>query len=520
MSLKAQLPSHQAYSRRNRVGLTSKERSFQLLVGDIVRHFIADRKKFLRSDRLRDFRKNVECLLLDLLSASETSDDLWIGYSRGKSNFTKGGSYWNETTGQPDLSPSFYLASIDLLERHGFIENVVADAGHMTFSSRMRPTEKLRQEFKARGLNWTHIYTVETAPCIVVKDENKKVCPWPPAEDFPLIEAIARLKRINDNFRSTYLNLNVSDEELSSINEHLLANHEGIEDQEYEPDPIDFSNRSLRRIFAMRSFSCGGRFYGGWWQSVPSKYRKHIEINGAITVELDYSTIQPRMLYAMKSLEPPEDSYIIPGWDPELRKVTKKVFSQLLNSDKSSRHPNQWHRFAPAMIPDPLPVNWSSKGRFERYKVRREAFSERTGRDYSELIQDVLDYHEPIQDFFFTGIWTKTQHLDSQIVEKVLTKMLDRDVPETVLPIHDSFIIRRGGEEILRYFMIEAFNEVIPSNVKIDRDETVFDLPEGYVPGGPIVASPERHESVKEWLQTHRGYHTRQHQMESTWGPL
>ena len=69
-------------------------------------------------------------------------------------------------------------------------------------------------------------------------------------------------------------------------------------------------------------------------------------IDGAITVELDYSTIQPRILYATAGAEPPEDSYILPGWGEDLRPVTKKLFSQLLNSDETSRNPRQWHRFA------------------------------------------------------------------------------------------------------------------------------------------------------------------------------
>ena len=108
--------------------------------------------------------------------------------------------------------------------------------------------------------------------------------------------------------------------------------------------PVDFSQRQLRRIFALSSFSNGGRFYGGWWQGIPSKFRKYIQIDRAVTVELDFSTLQPRILYASVGLKPPPDSYLLPGWPDDIRPVTKKLFSQLINSDKSSRNPKQWHR--------------------------------------------------------------------------------------------------------------------------------------------------------------------------------
>ena len=43
------------------------------------------------------------------------------------------------------------------------------------------------------------------------------------------------------------------------------------------------------------SFDEGGRFYGGWWERVPSRYRSHITIDGMPTVEMNYAAIQPRL---------------------------------------------------------------------------------------------------------------------------------------------------------------------------------------------------------------------------------
>ena len=59
-----------------------------------------------------------------------------------------------------------------------------------------------------------------------------------------------------------------------------------------------------------------GRFYDGWWQSIPSKdwqYRTHITIDGQRTCEVDYSSVCLRIVYALKgiSIDPEEDLYDI-----------------------------------------------------------------------------------------------------------------------------------------------------------------------------------------------------------------
>lgn len=60
------------------------------------------------------------------------------------------------------------------------------------------------------------------------------------------------------------------------------------------PDAL-YNERTVRRIFNNWSFDEGGRFYGGWWERVPSRYRSHITIDGMPTVEMNYAAIQPRL---------------------------------------------------------------------------------------------------------------------------------------------------------------------------------------------------------------------------------
>ena len=64
--------------------------------------------------------------------------------------------------------------------------------------------------------------------------------------------------------------------------------------------PIDLTRRSLVRIFSNGRFDHGGRFYRGWWENVPSEYRKCITIDGKRTNEYDYSQLNPHMVYFLR----------------------------------------------------------------------------------------------------------------------------------------------------------------------------------------------------------------------------
>lgn len=517
MPLQAHVEDHQRNSRRNRLGLTTQNEKALQLTHQLVSELEAKRKRnFSENDKITCF-ETVLCLCVDLLSAALTKPPIWIGYSRGKANFISGGAYWNHASDLPALSVTFFLDAIDLLEEMGLIINHVADAGFGHFSSRMQATTDFIKVFDENGLNWTHVLEDAGTDIIVVKDDNKRPTAWPDPDGFPLHEATSNLQLVNEVLQKTLINLNVSDEQLLNLNTSREASAENDEDDSLRSNKIDFTNRKLRRVFSNSSFQVGGRFYGGWWQSVPSRLRKFIEINGWITVELDYSTIQPRILYANAGQSVPVDSYILPGWDEALRPITKKAFSQLLNSDQSSRNSNQWHRFEPHLDPDPLPDEWHEYTRFQKANLRREAFLKLTGREYSDLIAELLEFHAPIEEKFFSGVWGETQRLDSEIVEKVLLKLYGQKSPEPVLPIHDSFIIRHGREKVLLKAMEEAFVEVVGVDPVIDMDKTILDPPDGHE-GSELIYALDLLDVDDERRKSHSEYFLRNDQWEQCFG--
>ena len=103
-------------------------------------------------------------------------------------------------------------------------------------------------------------------------------------------------------------------------------------EEEEKVGRLDFSRVQLRRIFSRGSLEKGGRFYGGWWQSIPSLYRPHIRINGKKTTEMDFSSMALRIVYAMEGMDVSKDEDLydigLPNWevqrDPR-RKPIKKI---------------------------------------------------------------------------------------------------------------------------------------------------------------------------------------------------
>ena len=204
---------------------------------------------------------------------------------------------------------------------------------------------------------------------------------------------------------------------------------------------LDVRRLQLRRIFSRGSLEKGGRFYGGFWQTLPSKYRPHLRIDGYQTTEMDYSSVALRIIYAREGMELPDDKDLydigLPNWEPQTdprRRIIKTYINAILNDETGNyRLPNK--------------------------------FQDALGIDHKELHEKVLERHEPISHLFNSGIGLQTQFIDSQIAERVMLSMMYEEV--LVLPIHDSFIVRAGYAEWLREDMKKAFREIVEADVSL-----------------------------------------------------
>ena len=305
----------------------------------------------------------------------------------------------------------------------------------------IEPTPTLKKMFDDIGFVWAKQPLKGDQDLLLMRDvkrdeKNKKIkfdVPLPDYDDKEL--HLKNLRKINSALVNHCITLDLNDSDLCRVN-----TRNG--DESNETDIVDKSlmitNVQLSRIFARGSVKHGGRFYRGWWQSLPSLHRPHIRVNGYKTDEVDFSGIGIRILYAMVG-EPysKEDPYDIGlnGWkgksDPR-RKHIKKALNALIND--------------------------VDKG----YRLNKHQINS-LGMDTNEFIRLVTKKHEPIKESFQSMAGLEAQYIDSQIAEQVMLTMIDND--SIALPIHDSFIVRIAHKGLLLNAMEKACRDIIGVNI-------------------------------------------------------
>ena len=226
------------------------------------------------------------------------------------------------------------------------------------------------------------------------------------------------LNLINDCLKRHWSDLYLSDEDWAKLQRSLVGN------KKYDHTPIQLHRQTVRRIFNSTSFDIGGRFYGGWWQNIPSGYRGLITIDGKRTTEFDYGRLHPTMLYAQKGLTLAEDAYDV-GIGREHRDVIKQLFNAMVQMKEPQDRPPRDVKFR------------------------------QTGKTWKQLRDLILEKHEPIKNKFFCGMGNKLQYEDSQIAEKVMLHFAKQDI--AILPLHDSFVIQRSLKPELVEVMSKGF---------------------------------------------------------------
>jgi hypothetical protein len=255
----------------------------------------------------------------------------------------------------------------------------------------------------------------------------------------------AGTRKVNDLLEKTFIDLFLDEYDLEDLQ---IRMSEKAEEDPLAHAHLDLTRKYLRRVFNNESLEQGGRFYDGWWQSIPSEYRQYISLNGDYIVELDYSSIHIHLLYAqIQRTCHIEDHYVFGKLSREWRPVTKKMVNILINA--------------------------RSRESAVRAATDQELFKEGLPKgiaDITEYIDEIYFHHDDIVSFFGTGYGVKLQFLDSQIAEAVMLRML----PEPCLPVHDSFIVRSGQEQKLEEVMNEEFQAA--TGVRAGIKTTVLEL--------------------------------------------
>ncbi len=264
-------------------------------------------------------------------------------------------------------------------------------------------------------------------------------------EDTPAtIKMREKLELINENMLRHWYDLYIADETYELLLKEIAQRRRRskTEEERQKNEPINLSKRTLRRVFNRSSFEMGGRFYGGWWQNIPSAYRSVITINGYRTVEADYSQFHPNILYHLKQAKlTGEDAYErILG--SEHRDLSKQIFNACLNSSYETDRPPKGMKIS------------------------------HTGFKWREIKERLRKAHPQIEDAFFTDQGMSLQFYDSQMAEHVMLAFAKDKKP--ILPVHDSFLVLEDDQALLLKRMKTAYQQVLGKDIKIDLKKEKF----------------------------------------------
>lgn len=175
------------------------------------------------------------------------------------------------------------------------------------------------------------------------------------------------------------------------------------------------------------------------YQSLPSKERKHLLINGEPTIELDYKNLHPNLLLNMAGSPCDNSLYENVLRDMGLRvcKARRKALKLIVL----------------------VAINIGSRSAFTRYVKEKMTKSINTLGVHPSLIYKSLDKLYPmLKPHICTGKHALTlQQKDSEIMEDVLETLAGDGI--VALPLHDSIIVPAQHKDLARQVMVESYEK-------------------------------------------------------------
>ncbi|MEM8496394.1 MAG: hypothetical protein AAF542_00135 [Pseudomonadota bacterium] len=329
----------------------------------------------------------------------------------------------------------------------------------------MRSNRTLLSLYAEFGIRPSMISSLREHSLIVLRDQDKQEIALPDDVEsrVSLDQMRTNLVQLNGAIASAFVGLHIPDEELHILAERM-ANSE-------RPRYVDFSKKSLYRVFNNGSLESGGRFVGGWWQSIPKEMRKYIHISHARhpnahrrVAEIDYSAMHPSIAYALVGQALDFDPYDVSSalshfenFDSRAtRKVAKMTLNALLNAGSIDRG-------IKAIRSDLVKL--------------RDRNGVQTGKPYEppgcppidKLAKELLELNHVIAEFIGSGSGVRLMNIESKIAEQTMMSVVNIS-GAAVLPVHDSFLIRQSHVEDLEKSMRNAFEMVLRVPCKVDLD--------------------------------------------------
>jgi hypothetical protein len=381
------------------------------------------RQRKRREDDLNSFRNAVAVIVANLAyslvfpGSGSGALILPLGHARGAAS-----------TIQPGFGKAL-KSTIDALEAVGVLHLTMPnDAFH---AATVAPSEVFLREVFNRGVGHSDDFLrrqVLDPICMTRRDAWKRrhPCIIPVSDD---------AVRYREEVRA--LNAWLADADLSYVG----------------TDEVDTGDRLMRRHFSLPShvngvrLAYGGRFFGGFWQPMRKRLRRHIRIDGEEVAELDYGQILPRLAYGLVGTPPLGGDLYALGSSlagNRYRPGVKKALNAMLFSSRPLR---AW----PLEITDGLPH----------------------GMTVGTFRATLIDRHPALTSLLECGVGYDLMFQESEIIVGVLRDCMDQGI--TVLPIHDAVLCATSSASAVQTIMIEQSRLIsghsIPVGVEVLESE-------------------------------------------------
>ncbi|MBA4160501.1 MAG: hypothetical protein C0515_00105 [Novosphingobium sp.] len=346
----------------------------------------------------------ISCALNDACEAGAG----FVSYSRSR-------DYYDKRVNHPLLGFRRVVTGVDQLDAGGWIEHFKQVPGGRGWQSSMVATPELRLVVQEL-IGSSPLPLAMPFQRVLLRDKDRLPLPIPDTRE------IDRMVRAIDQVN----------EALASVDVRSLTGAR--------------LSALLVRIFN-GDMSRGGRFYavGSSWQNVPGDVRASVLLDGQETVELDYSTLHPSLLYSEAGEPLPSDCYSIGNWP---RQMGKRALLILINARTAQEAYG-------ALARSPVMAEYFPEGQDQAFAVA------------VRLIADVRSVHRPIERAFHSDAGARLMRQDSRIAGRVLGQLLKKGI--VALPVHDSFIVKTKDQAELEAAMIEAAEREGLKSAKLGR---------------------------------------------------
>lgn len=368
---------------------------------------------------------SVETLLANLIAAAFNAidPDRFVGVSFDRNTYARCDLHADALAGCRD-----YLLRNDMITGTAGFNRIDADGiGSFGRTSRLRATDALRERLEDGGIGRNDL-SMRDNQLIRLKQGGKT----PPAVPLDVEDSRTFLKRFNQALAN--VEIEIPGQGFAHLASAILAD-EGEEADvraRLRKYAGDLTATSLYRVFN-RDWAFGGRIYGGWWMGLSKELRAQITIDGHPTVELDYGSLHPRLLFHRVGLPMDGDPYVIPLAPGEAgRKLGKRTFNRLLNR---------------------LEIDPEKRLRLRAKDIDPEALPPKV--KFAQYLAALIIHLAPIQEWFGTGEGLRLQKQDADLALAVLADLEAQGIP--ALPVHDSFLVASQHAEALRTAMRGKF---------------------------------------------------------------